>query len=101
MSRLRSTFDGRPTWINASMVFCGYMAFIRLRSSEPEFPREFGLTGGSRTSMAPLFDLAASGWMRMPDFSGLTHFWLDIAESVQVIYSGHHRSVIAGRRQEF
>ncbi len=23
-------FDGRPTWINALMVFCGYMAFIYL-----------------------------------------------------------------------
>jgi hypothetical protein len=27
-SRLRSIFDGRPAWINALMVFCGYMAFI-------------------------------------------------------------------------
>jgi hypothetical protein len=27
-SRLRSLFDGRPSWVSALMVFCGYMAFI-------------------------------------------------------------------------
>ena len=30
ISRLRSSFDGRPVWINVSMVFCGFMAFIYL-----------------------------------------------------------------------
>jgi hypothetical protein len=28
LDRLRSGFDGRPSWINALMVFCGYMTFI-------------------------------------------------------------------------
>ena len=30
LSQLRAIFDGRPSWINALMVFCGYMAFIYL-----------------------------------------------------------------------
>ena len=29
-SQLRSIFDGRPAWINALMVFCGYMTLIYL-----------------------------------------------------------------------
>jgi L-alanine-DL-glutamate epimerase-like enolase superfamily enzyme len=29
-SRLRAIFEGRPAWINALMVFCGYMTFIYL-----------------------------------------------------------------------
>ena len=30
MTWLRSLFAGRPIWINALMVFCGYMTFIYL-----------------------------------------------------------------------
>ena len=27
---LQRVFDGRPTWMNVLMVFCGYMAFVYL-----------------------------------------------------------------------
>ena len=30
MNWLRALFAGRPIWINATMVFCGYMTFIYL-----------------------------------------------------------------------
>ena len=81
---LRGLFEGRPTWMNALMVFCGFMAFIYLPwdflikpvAGDEEVWFGLRLTGwGAKLSEPFHWAIYAAGWYGFRNMKGWMWPW--------------------------